>query len=428
MRLSEGEGAQKILGLGLTPWPFVCEEKAAPSARTVAPIALLSPYLPAPPHSGGRIRIHRFAEALAVHFDVHLFASADRYEIREHLTAPELAMYASVHVEHRRLAFVPGLSPPARVRAVTPGRLVRAFWRADRRARFAAAVVEHSHAAAILRRGRRIPWLLDEHNIESDYAAARSRAQRFPGIALRLREIPALERWEQGLWKDANEVVCVSPQDAERVERVRGRDVAVIPNGVAVDEVPFRKPSERSGHEILFVGILEHPPNVAAAQWLAREILPRVVAREPRATLVLCGSRPSRAVLDLSSERVTVTGRVPSVTPYLERAAVYANALQHGAGSSLKVLEALASGVPLVSTTIGARGFELASPEHYLRADDTEAFVRHVLAVYRDRPSRDAAAERGRVVAEAYGWARLSARFVELVSRISVELADPRRS
>jgi glycosyltransferase involved in cell wall biosynthesis len=328
-------------------------------------------------------------------------------------------MYATVHVERTRLAIMPGLVPPARVRTVTPRKLIKAFWNADLCTPFDAAVVEHSHAAATLRHGRRIPWLLDEHNVESEYAAARARALRFPELALRLREIAGIKRWEETLWKEASEVVCVSPEDARRVESVRGREVPVIPNGVATDEVPFKRPSERGGYEILFVGTLEHPPNVMAANWLAREILPRVLQVEPRAQLVLCGSRPARTVLELSNDRVRVTGRVPSVTPYLERAAVYANAVKHGAGSSLKVLEALASGVPLVSTTVGARGFDLTSPEHYLCADDTETFIRHILTVFRDRKARDAAAERGRTVAESCSWAKLSTRLAELVQGLS---------
>jgi glycosyltransferase involved in cell wall biosynthesis len=384
----------------------------------VTRIAFLTPYVPAPTYSGGRIRIHRFAEALAEHCSVHLFAAADTYEIREHLTSPELATYATMHVERRRIAILPGLTPPARVRAVSPRKLLRAFLEADRREPFEAAVVEHSHAASLLQHGRRIPWLLDEHNIESDYAAARAHALRFPRIAYKLREITALQRWEESLWKDASEVVCVSPEDARRIERIRGKPAHLIPNGVAPEEVPFKRPSERAGYEILFVGILEHPPNVAAARWLAREILPRVVSEEPRASLVLCGSRPAQAVLALAGERVVVTGRVPSITPYLERAAVYGNALKHGAGSSLKVLEALASGVPLVSTAVGARGFDLTAPENYLCAEDTESFARHILTSFRDRPSRDAAAERGRVIAESFSWKKLSSRFVDLVMQL----------
>ncbi|HEX3595328.1 MAG TPA: glycosyltransferase family 4 protein [Polyangiaceae bacterium] len=386
-------------------------------------IALLAPYLPAPAHSGGRIRIHRFAEALAKHFDVHLFAAVDEYEIRENLKTPELGAYAAVHIELKRQSLFPWLGRPRRVRTVSPRRLVRAFLDADRCTPFKAAVVEHSHAASTLQYGRRIPWLLDEHNVESDYADARSRALKCPLNAFRGRELAGLRRWEESLWKAASEVVCVSSQDARRVEVVRGRPAPVIPNGVCPEEVPFKKPSERTGFDILFVGILEHPPNAAAARWLAREVLPRVLQEEPRARLILCGARPAREVLELAGERIIVTGRVASVTPYLESASVYANALKQGAGSSLKVLEALASGIPLVSTTVGARGFELRSPEHYLGADDTASFVGNILECFRDRKARDAAAERGRSVAESCSWDKLSTRFVELVQRVAYEPA-----
>ncbi len=387
-------------------------------------IALVTPYLPAPLYSGGRIRIHRLAEELAKRFEVHLFASAERYERRDHLSSPELGMYAAVHVARTGLGLLPALSRPSRVRAVSPGRLVRAFRHADEQEPFSAAVVEHSHAAWLSRSGRRIPWLLDEHNIESEYVEARLRARGRLSV-LQGREIGALRRWEERLWRDANEVVCVSLEDARRVEGVRRRPAVVVPNGVSLDEVRFKRPGERSGHEILFVGILEHAPNVKAARWIATEILPRVVEAEPRARLVLCGARPARAVLQLSSDRVTVTGRVPSVAPYLERAAVYANALEQGAGTSLKVLEALASGVPLVSTGVGVRGFSLSSPDHYLRADDTASFVRHIVACFRERQARDAAAEHGRRFAEAYGWAELSNRFADLVTNVAREARPP---
>jgi glycosyltransferase involved in cell wall biosynthesis len=382
-------------------------------------IALFTPYLPAPAHSGGRIRMHRFAEAMAKRFEVHLFASAALYEIRRHLSSPELAMYASVNVAWGVVDFLPALRRPSRVRAASPGKLERAFRRSDRQRRFEAAVAEHSHAAWIPESARPLPWVLDEHNVESDYVEAKIRsAGRAPNVVQR-REIRALRRWEERLWTDANEVVCVSNDEARRVEGVRGRSAVVIPNGAAIAEVPFKRPSARDGYDILFVGILEHPPNVEAARFIVTEILPRVAAIEPRARVVLCGARPSRDVLALASDRVTVTGSVPSVVPYLERAAVYANPLRQGAGTSLKVLEALASGVPLVSTAVGVRGFSLSSPEHFLLADDAAGFARHIATCFRERDARDHAAEAGRRFAERYDWAVLASEFAEVVDRVA---------
>jgi glycosyltransferase involved in cell wall biosynthesis len=387
-------------------------------------IALITPYLPAPAHSGGRIRMYRFARALAERFEVHLFSAADPHDVRVERSVPELSVYAAVHVVPRRaVAFDIG-SKPARVRAVTPPALLRAVTDAHGHTPFTAAVVEHSYSALPMR-VLGVPWVLDEHNVESEYARARASAgrTRAPLVsravsAWNANKVQALARWEESQWLRASDIVCVSAVDAQRVESVRKKPVTVIPNGVATDDVPFKPASERTGHDILLVGTFEHPPNIAAARWLALEILPRVWQSEPRARLVLCGSRPARSVLDLASARVVVTGSVPSVVPYLEQARVYANAVQHGGGTSLKVLEALASGVPLVSTSVGVRGFDLTSPDDYLRAEDTDSFVRHLVSCLRDSESRDHASERGRQLAERCSWTALGARFGDVVQKV----------
>jgi glycosyltransferase involved in cell wall biosynthesis len=99
----------------------------------------------------------------------------------------------------------------------------------------------------------------------------------------------------------------------------------------------------------------------------------------------------------------------------LRRASVYANPLQEGAGTSLKVLEALASGLPLVSTACGVRGFPLQAPRDYLGAEEPADFARALLACLADPGARDAASIGGRVLAEAYDWDALGERFAAAV-------------
>jgi glycosyltransferase involved in cell wall biosynthesis len=260
--------------------------------------------------------------------------------------------------------------------------------------------------------------VLDEHNIESDYVEAKLRARHDNLSMMQRREVDALKRWEKRLWQAASEVVCVSEEDAEHVKAVRERPALVIPNGVAVDEVNFKLPSERPGFDILFIGLMGHPSNVRAARWLALDILPLVLKKEPRARLVLCGSTPSREILALRSEKIDVTGRVPDVSPYLDQAAVYANAVGHGAGTSLKVLEALASGIPLVSTRLGVRGYPLEAPRHYLHAEDANTFAERLVECLRDRNARDQAARDGREFAERYGWSDIAKKFVAVVDNV----------
>jgi polysaccharide biosynthesis protein PslH len=377
-------------------------------------VAVFAPYLPAPATTGGRIRIYRLARALADIAELELFAVADPGELEKETARSALEPYAARHVAAARLTSLPAFRRPARVRNAAPPALAAAFRRAHASRPFDALVAEHCHAAAIALEAPEVPLVVDEHNVESEYIAERDRARGPLGFWKR-REVALLEGWEQRIWRAAREVVCVSESDAERVRRVRERAPVLIPNGVDLASVPFRLPSERDGFEVLFVGLMSHPPNVAAARFLAAEVMPIVIQREPRARLVLCGMNPNREVLALKSEHTDVTGFVPSVAPYLERAAVYANPLRFGAGTSLKVLESLAAGLPLVSTAVGVRGFGLQAPRDYREADSADDFAREILDAFRERSRFDDPAVRGRDLAAGYDWSALSARFAELV-------------
>jgi glycosyltransferase involved in cell wall biosynthesis len=373
----------------------------------LARLALLTPYLPAPAFTGGRIRIAQLARGLAPLGKLHLFAQAGLREARAARHAPELALFDSVHVSRLWGPARPWVPWPERVQRGSPRSLSRALLHTGP---FDLVVVEHSHAAGLADLVD-APLLLDEHNIESRYQAARlaAQARRAPS------QIARLEAWEQALWRRADAVVCVSEEDAEHVARFRQRPVVIIPNGVDTGRLPYVPPSAREGKVVLFVGLMDHAPNVEAAQLLAREIMPRVWAAEPAARLVLCGANPAPSVSALSGPRVEVTGRVVEVAPFLERARVCAFPLMQGAGSSLKVLEALASGVPLVASAVAVRGFDLDSDQHYLHADDSEAAAAAILRVLTEPPD-DTRAEHGRSFAERFRWQALAERYRNLAA------------
>lgn len=379
-------------------------------------IALLCPYLPAPAHSGGRIRIQRLAAALSRLGEVSLFASAGRADLDRYRTDPGFALFPKTHLERAGFAWFSRGGLPARVRRCAAPSLRRAFLQSHAARPFSVVVVEHVHAASLACELTQVPWVLDEHNVESEYLRARLRAKSLVHALVARREVAALERWERHCWRAATRVSCVCESDAREIARRSGRSAVVIPNGIATADVSFIPPSQRSGFELCFVGAMGHAPNVAAARFLAREVLPRIQREEPRAKLTLCGADPSAPVRALAGPHVEVTGRVDNVSPYLSRAAVYVNPLQHGAGSSLKVLEAFAAGVPLVSSERGVRGFDLSAREHFLAAESANDFAIQVLRCFRDRAARDGAALAGRRFAEAHDFENIGRRFATLVA------------
>ncbi|MEM9691330.1 MAG: glycosyltransferase family 4 protein [Myxococcota bacterium] len=374
-------------------------------------IALFAPYLPAPPTSGGRIRSHHLARAVAKRAELCLFAAASRRELTAEALR-HLDVYTDHFVAPAPLPFVPGARRPRRVRNGVPLQLGWHFWRQHQARPFSRIWVEHTHASRIAMKAG-LPWLLDEHNIESRYLQQKLAAGR-PAVTDRLR-VARLRRWEERTWRAAKAVVAVTEADANAIAAVTGTVAPLVPNGVDLDAVAFRPPSARHGQEVLFVGLMNHPPNEKAAARLATEVMPTVWARHPDARLVLCGANPSAAVRALQRPRVEVTGTVVSVQPYLDRARVYANLLAHGGGSSLKVLEALAAGIPFVSTELGVRGFPLENGRHYRRADSSEAMAKAIDAVLTHDPEGDGRAERGRTFAGAYHWPTLAERFTSIL-------------
>jgi glycosyltransferase involved in cell wall biosynthesis len=400
-------------------------------------VAWVTPYLPEPATSGGAIRQQRLAAALAAHADIHLFARGEPWE-RRRLRSRELGIFASTWLGRD---YWPSRRPTdsTRIRRGSPASLYRAVAALHRKIRLDLVVVAHSWGS-LGAPELGVPWLLDEHNVESRYFEDLYRSEHRAGERVE-RELREIARWERHVWTSATALTCVSDADAALIAEHRAKsrrhgaanaasenDVSlvaplVVPNGADVSTVEPAPRRERRGG-ILFVGSMHHRPNVDAALRLAGSILPRVWAEEPRASLTVVGG-PVPPELALSRERldtahaslVRVLGRVPDVRPHLADALIYANPLRHGAGSSLKIAEALGAGIPIVSSELGVRGFDLVPGRHYLRADTDEEQALAIVRLLRDPDLAGALAREGRKEALRYDWAALGARFALLARR-----------
>jgi glycosyltransferase involved in cell wall biosynthesis len=370
-------------------------------------VAFVAPYLPAPENTGGRIRMARLARALRDGgAELELFACGGRAEFANERSGEALSVYARAHVRGRKPSARWGSSDPERVKSATPALLWLDLWRAHRRRAFDVVVVSHSYAMAMASAAKGAAVVLDEHNVESAYAASTAREAS---------EQAKLAMWERECWRRAAAVTCVSEADAAVVRASGAGAVTVIANGVTIERVRFASERAREGkRDVVFVGLMSHGPNEEGAEFLARAVMPRVWATQPSARLVLCGRQPSEPVRALASERVIVTGTVENVGVYLDDARVMAVALHKGAGSSLKAVEALASGARVVSTSVGMRGIEGArAGETHDEAEDAEGFAAGICRAFAE--SDDAMSARARAVAERYDWAAVGARFAAVV-------------
>jgi glycosyltransferase involved in cell wall biosynthesis len=219
------------------------------------------------------------------------------------------------------------------------------------------------------------------------------------------------ERFEQWAFRSASRVVACTAEDAVLIrERFGGRDVEVVDNGVDVGsfEGVRRAPD---GQRILYLGSLDWRPNLDALRVLLDNTFPAVRRQEPGARLDIVGRSPPAWLVERArtSPGVELHADVPDVRPYLARSAVLAVPLRIGGGSRLKILEALACGVPVVSTRVGAEGLCLRPGEDYLLVERVEDMAGPLLDCLR-RPEWAAqlGASGREVVRQRYDWGALA--------------------
>jgi glycosyltransferase involved in cell wall biosynthesis len=166
-------------------------------------------------------------------------------------------------------------------------------------------------------------------------------------------------------------------------QRLDVQNIAVIPNGVDIVEFSPSKVSWQPG-TVLFTGLMSYYPNQQAVRWFLNAVFPLVLKKIPGTRLIVAGARPPAWLLAKRSNVLEVTGSVPDMRPYLERANVVIAPLIIGGGTRVKILEAQAMARPVVSTSLGAEGLNVRDGHSILLADDAESFAMQVTHVLSD--------------------------------------------
>ncbi len=248
---------------------------------------------------------------------------------------------------------------------------------------------------------------LNHHNIESAMMGHRAASE-----TRHLRR--QYWRWEAKKLLRAEREYCprfsvnlvVSPEDGEILAgHVPGVQAKVVANGV--DTEYFTPRADPGGNTLLFCGGLDWYPNGEAMAYFFDQIWPLLTRRLPDSRVVVVGRKPPKWLMQLgdSDRRVHVTGFVDDVRPYFREATAYICPIRVGGGTRLKILDALAMGMPLIGTTFACSGISVQDEKHVLLADTPEAFVNQVLRVLADPVLRANLASQGRdLVCQDYSW------------------------
>lgn len=373
-------------------------------------VLFITETFPYPLDSGGRVRTYHALDILGRQHEIHLHALTRRPVLPEHRHRVETHC-ASVCVHQQPVGRVSEIQrgvlsliagePYTTMRHVHSG-VAEAIARASASVRPDLVYCDH---LSMFEYGRRLgkPALIDAHNVEcrlyARYAALGTRWT--PRGLMYARESRLLERYERRAYLDANLVLAVSDVDAGAIREMTGGQARVRTVPIALD-VETVTPIERltSAPELLFLGGLHWPANADAVADFAARMLPSIRQAVPDARLTVVGRDDVRAADGLRRiAGIRLAGAVEDIDPYLRESRVMVVPLRVGSGTRVKILDALARGLPVVATTLGCEGLAVVSGRDVLMADEPHAFVHEVVRVLRDTELAIALAREGRRVA-----------------------------
>lgn len=389
-------------------------------------VLFLAHLFPLPLDSGGKIKSYHTLKAIAGAHEVRVLAftrtsdETDRVaELRE--VCSELEVVPLERGRVRTLVDAVG--------SIIGGRsfIVSRDYRREMQSAFDAALadfqpdvvhIDHLQMSQYVRFGGPYSTVLDHHNVES--TIIRRVAQTDTSLPTRLYaglEWPKLRRYELDVCRKCDLVVTVSEDDGAALREMEPAldNVHSVPIGVDID---YFQPVDRAAgsRNILSIATMYWPPNVESMLHFHREILPLVRRDIPGCTLTIAGQRPVKAIRDLAADpSVRVTGYVDDPRQTAKDCGVFVVPLRSGSGVRVKILNALAMGLPVVSTPLGAEGLEVESGKHLLLADTPSDFARAVVDVLGDPDlAGSLGCEGRRLVCERYSWEIIGRRWLGL--------------
>jgi len=387
----------------------------------------MSPGLPHPPIWGFGIRVNQFLRLLARRHEVTLLTYQEPEEEEKVAAVADLGV--TVHTVPRpksteagkrkaQLASIASTVSYQR-RSLHSAAMQAKLDELTAQARFDVIQIESSQLGGFDFNSRAV-LVVDEHNIEYEllyrmYQTERAAVRRLYNWL----EFVKFRREETTTWRNVSGCVMTSSRELTIVNGIAPETPTIVgPNAVDVEFFrPSGEPPRRQA--LVMTGLMSYRPNVDGALYFVRDIFPKLLATRPDLTFYIVGAGATDELKQLAGPNVIVTDTVPDVRPYVHEAAVFVVPLRMGGGTRLKVLEGLAMAKPVVSTSVGCEGIDVAHGEHLLIADDPETFAQEILRILADESLMDRLGRAGRTLVETrYRWEAVVDRLEEFYWRL----------
>ncbi len=379
-------------------------------------ILFITPYLSYPPNSGSAIRSFNIIMELSKKHNITLLALVTQEEV------PLISQMEKYCHKVKTVEIYPKIIPksflkrlhfsffglPHFVRSFVFKEMITLLQQILREKQFDLVQFELLSMSYYVNYIKNIPAILNEHNFEAMryHRGIQTEKCSLKHKVLKMADYFRLKRYEIKISKRFDEVFHVSEIDIKHLHKYDPTiRTTVIPNGVDLSYFKPQKSSEEE-HSLVFSGSMFYQPNIDAMLYFYNDIFPLIVKDFSDVKLYIVGQKPPQEILALREHPgVVVTGFVEDARPYIARANVYVCPIRIGGGSRLKLLDAMAMGKAIVSTSVGCEGLDVEQDRHLLIADTPDVFASKVNRLLTDEKLKDHLESEGRILTEQkYGW------------------------
>ncbi len=371
-------------------------------------ILVVLPFLPMYDRAAGEKRWFHTLKILARHFDVTFLARNGAGQLK-YINELEKMGVTVFHTDQSRLELM-GCSEkgplwidfPLLLRSNDFKAVIVGFYHMAHQ--YSHDIREHSPQSVLMVDSYDLCWV------------RRRRKADLSGEARDIWEALEVKRRELAMYRQTDMVLTVTEEDRRRLRE----ELPELSVGISTDIHPLTgEDRDGRGLDLVFVGNYKHDPNEDAVLYFARDIFPLIKKEVPGIKLYVVGNSPTPPVEALASDDIVVTGFVPEVTPYLLDSRVFVVPLRYGAGLKGKIGEALAAGIPIVTTSIGAEGMNLVHSKNAMIGDTPEDFARCVVEAYTDDALWDILSTEGKHLAgKSYSVRAVEKHWLEIIDFI----------
>ena len=268
--------------------------------------------------------------------------------------------------------------------------------------------------AMYVKNNHTIPKIIDYMDSLSKGMERRIKISNIFMKPLVIMEFQRLKRFENLAFEFFNKHIIISKNDRKEIAHNKKDEIEIIGNGIDTDY--FQKIDADIKYELIFIGNLSYLPNIEAAKFIAKEILPKLVGILPNIKILIAGSNPSNRVLKLANKNIKIQGWVQDIRKTYSSGKIFFAPMTIGSGLQNKLLEAMSMGIPCITSELSNRSLKAIDEKNILIGESVNEYINLIISLLNDDKKRKKIGESGRIyVIKNYNWQTANYKLLKLL-------------